>query len=136
MNTILLASAAVGGVAVVVLIVWTLGWNEPARMESLEDARRVAAEKGQRDLSKDNAVLGDRGLTALFAVGDTDVIAVHTVGRRLKVVRFYLSLVETVTREGSEVIVEASDFGYPKCSIVLDEESVRRRWIDRLHALQ
>ncbi|MFB6264387.1 MAG: hypothetical protein ABEL76_12315 [Bradymonadaceae bacterium] len=134
MSPVSVAIVAVGGVGLVVFLVWLFGWDEQPPMESLEEARSVLEDELGGSTETSNSVLGDDSLTALFVVSTGEIYAVHTVGAH----RNALDLTETaedMTRDRNDLIVHTSSFDTPEVSIRLEDDDRRRTWARRLDRL-
>ena len=133
MSVYVMAMIAVGGVALVVSVVWLLGWGERPPMDSLEEAQAVVDEEFDGTVDWREALLGDDGLTALLVGHSSGVYLVHTVGAHRNALHL-AGNVEKVIQDDEQLVIRTSSFDTPQVSIRIADDALRRSWADRIDA--
>lgn len=130
-----LAGIVVGGVSLVLLLLYLVGWTKDTQIQDSDQAQKVFKERYQEE-QVTSVILDDHQKSAVLELQSADKLGLVAVfGDKLVVRLLAKGILKQVEQEESSLLLKTNDFTFPKIKIAINDSNACSALNTKLAAL-
>jgi len=130
-----LAGIVVGGVSLVLLLLYLVGWTKDTQIQDSDQAQKVFKERYQEE-QVISVILDDHQKSAVLELQSADKLGLVAVfGDKLVVRLLAKGILKQVEQEESSLLLKTNDFTFPKIKIAINDSNACSALNTKLAAL-